>query len=507
MAQTRQPRPRSWRAWLLVRVLLVVVAISAITYGIRALKPGPSTGPFVEVWSRSLPDRGRPIALSSPNLATLDDEPAVIVGDRAGHVYAFSLSTGKSVQGWPVGTGGIPVDSTPSVVQLQASSPDDTVFVGIGNSATPHAGGYEAFNSNGARRWFVAVENPSSDPEAGKTSAVRASLAVGELQGTGPDVVAPSLGQEEYAMNASTGATLTGFPWFTSDSDFSTPALGDLYGDGRTDIIGGGDQTAGVAYGIRYTQGGHLRVLAPTGNAGTGSPSGGLICGYDTDQVVQSSPAVGRFLTGGAVGIVVGTGTHWPGAEDTDKVLAFGAHCNLVWEATLDGATFSSPALADIAGGGALAVLEGTDSGHGSGSVYALDGATGSVLWSRRVGGEVIGGAVTADLGRGRQDVVVPTTDGAVVLTAATGHQVATLGSSLGLQNSPLVTDDPDGKVGITLAGYNGYNQGQLEHFDLPGSNGRSVDAPGAWPMFHHDPQLTGNAATGVPAASPGSLR
>jgi outer membrane protein assembly factor BamB len=340
------------------------------------------------------------------------------------------------------------------------------------------------------------VKNPASDPQAGSTSAVRASLAVGDLQGAAPDVVAPSLGQEEYAINASSGRTLPGFPWFTSDSDFSTPALASLYGGGHPDIVGGGDQTAGVAYGVHYTEGGHLRVLAPTGNLGTATPAGGLLCGYDTDQVVQSSPAVGRFLAGGGTGIVVGTGTYWPGADDTDKLLAFGSDCHLAWEATLDGATISSPALADIDGDGALDVVEGTDDGHGGGTVYALAGPTGSVLWSRHVGGAVIGSVVTADLGGGRQDVIVPTTAGAAVLRARTGQVVATLAPSLGSQDSPLVTDDPNGRVGITLAGYDGYNQGQIEHFEIAGSKGASVDHAGAWPMFHHDPQLTGNAAT-----------
>ncbi|HXW78100.1 MAG TPA: hypothetical protein VEJ84_01300, partial [Acidimicrobiales bacterium] len=450
---------------------------------------------FVEVWSRTLPDRGRPIALSSPNIATLGGVPAVVVGDRAGHVYAFTLAHGSAVPGWPVSTGGVPVDSTPSVAVLPGTSPDDTVFVGVGNSSTPHAGGYEAFNPGGTRRWFVPVKNPASDPQAGRTSAVRASLAVGNLQGPGTDVVAPSLGQQEYAINASTGRTLPGFPWFTSDSDFSTPALADLYGGGHLDIVGGGDQTAGVAYGVHYTQGGHVRVLGPTGNLGTATPGGGLVCEYDTDQVVQSSPAVGRFLTGGGMGIVVGTGTYWPGADDTDKLLAFGANCHLAWEASLDGATISSPALADIDENGALDVLEGTDDGHGGGTVYALAGPTGSVLWSRQVHGEVIGGVVTADLGGGRQDVIVPTTEGAVVLSARTGQVVTTLAPSLGLQDSPLVTDDPNGRIGVTLAGYDGYNQGQIVHFEIAGSKGASVDGSGAWPMFHHDPQLSGDAA------------
>jgi hypothetical protein len=474
-----------------VRVIIVVAAlVAAVTLAFRAV----SARAFLEVWSQTLPDTGRPIGLSSPDMATLAGGPAVVVGDRAGYVYAFSLANGKEVPGWPARTGGIPVDSTPSVAALSPGSRDDTVFVGVGNSSTPQAGGYEAFNPDATERWFVPVKNPASDPKAGHTSAVRASLALGDLQGATLDAVAPSLGQEQYALDAATGATLPGFPWFTSDSDFSTPALIDLYGDGQTEIVEGGDQTAGVAYGVHYTRGGHLRVLAPSGNAGTGRPAGGLRCQYNTDQVVQSSPAVGPFLAGGATGIVIGTGTYWPRASSTDKLLAFGPRCNLVWEASLDGATLSSPALADVEGNGALDVIEGTDNGRGGGSVYALAGATGTVLWAQNVYGEVIGGVVTVDLGHGYQDVVVPTTEGAMVLNGRTGQVVDTLELDVGLQGSPLVTDDPNGTIGITLAGYNGYNQGEVDHFQMPGSHGARVDEVGAWPMFHHDPQLTGNA-------------
>jgi hypothetical protein len=452
----------------------------------------------VEVWSRALPDTGHPIGLSSPNVATLGGAPAVVVGDRSGYIYALSLATGQPLPGWPASTGGIPVDSTPSVVALGPASADDTVFVGVGNSSTPHEGGYEAFNANGTVRWSVTVKNPISDHSAGPTSAVMSSLSVGDLQGGTPDVVAPSVGQVEYALNAATGATLPGFPWFSADSGFSTPALADLFGRGPTDIIEGGDQTAGLAYGVQYTRGGHMRVIAPTGTAGTQSPTGGLDCEYNPDQGVESSPAVGEFLAGRQVGIVVGTSHAFSGVSDTNKVLAFNADCQLVWQAALDGATESSPALAEVQGTGALDVIEGTDGGPGHGSVYALNGATGAVLWSQPVG-EVIGGVVTVDAGAGYQDVVVPTTNGAKVLNGLTGEVMFTMGASLGLQNSPLVTEDANGSIGITLAGYNGHNQGQIDHFELAGSSGADVDGGGAWPMFHHDPQLTGNA--GVPPA------
>ena len=462
---------------------LAVLALPAAGQGLR----------FVKVWSWVLPDRGRPVALSSPNVAVLGGEPVVIVGDRAGYVYAFSLANGQSARGWPASTGGIPVDATPSVAPLSSGSPDDTVFVGVGDAATPHQGGYEAFNPDGSRRWYIKVKNPVTNLAAKKTSAVRASLAVGDLQGT-TDVVAPSVGQEEYAINAATGRTLPGFPWFTSDSGFTTPALADLYGNGRTVIVEGGSQTAGLANWVQYSQGGHLRVIAGTGTAGTSSPTGGLICEYNANQVVESSPAVGPFLAGAAVGIVVGTGTYFQGAPQTDKLLAFGTHCNLEWQASLDGATSSSPALATVSGNGTFAVLEGTDNGYGGGSVYALAGDTGRVIWRQPVKGEVIGSVVTADLNGSDQVVVVPTTDGAEILDGQDGHLLAILEGGIGLQNSPLVTEDPDGRIGITVAGYDAHDQGVIEHFELLGLSGAHVDDFGAWPMFHHDPQLTGDA-------------
>ena len=503
---TKEPAHRpfpAWRRrrWGRVASASLAATLAASMFGTISPVAGTASAQglhIVESWSHLLPDRGHPVALSSPNVATLDGAPAVVVGDRSGHVYAFFLAGGASVPGWPASTGGVPVDSTPSVAALNPASSNDTVFVGVGDAATPHQGGYEAFNPNGTRRWYRRVVNPATDQARGQTSAVIASLAVGDLQGS-TDVVAPSVGQEEYALNALTGATLRGFPWFTGDSGFSTPALADIYGN-KTQIIEGDSQTAGLANWVQYRQGGYLRVLSPTGNAGTNSASGGLACEYHSTQVVESSPAVGPFLAGGKIGIVIGTGTYWKGASDTNTLLAFGTKCSqdgelpLAWAAHLDGATNSSPALADLGLAGNFQVIEGTDNGHGGGSVYALAGANGKVLWQRAVPGEVIGSVVTADLGS-TQLVVVPTTTGVQLLDAKTGVPVATLEQGVGVQGAPLVTRDPDGEVGITVAGYTGANQGEVEHFELSGTNGSNVDDYGAWPMFHHDPQLTGDVA------------
>ena len=153
-------------------------------------------------------------------------------------------------------------------------------------------------------------------------------------------------------------------------------------------------------------------------------------------------------------------------------------------------------------------MVEGTDAGT-SGSVWVLDGATGAPVWHEGVTGRVIGSVVSADLtGSGYQDLLVPTTHGVEVLDGRSGAEVTVLGPAFGFQNSPLVTDDPNGTVGITIAGYNGSNEGVIEHFEIPGSDGSLAVGTTAWPMFHHDPSLSG-ASSPLPdlgTVTPGNL-
>jgi outer membrane protein assembly factor BamB len=432
-------------------------------------------------------DGSNPIVLSSPNVTTLASGPAVVVGDESGNVYTYNLATGTKE--WTYAAGA-PVNSSPSTAPLTAGSSLDTVFVGTGDAAEPTEGGYQAISPSGADAWFKQETNPASDSTA--HNGVQASLAVGVLQG-GLDVTAGSLGQEQDALNAGSGAVLSGFPWFQADSDFTTPALADLYSNGQTDIVEGGDSTAGVAYGETYTNGGHLRVLSPTGNAGQSEPNGGLVCQYNTNETVESSPAVGEFFGDQqTVGIVFGTSTTY-NQSDTDKLVALNSHCGLAWIASLNGSTKDSPALADVLGNGQLQVVEGTDTGT-TGSVYAINGANGATLWQTSVG-RVIGSVVTADLGSGYQDVLAPTVHGVVVLDGKTGAIITTLQPNTGFQNSPLITDDPNGTIGITLAGYQSGGS-IIYHYEIAGSHGSVVNEAGAWPQFHHDPQLTGDAGT-----------
>ncbi|MBV8462158.1 MAG: hypothetical protein JO368_02605, partial [Acidimicrobiales bacterium] len=465
-----------------------------------------ASGPLASAsltWSTgNLPDVGQPIALSSPVAANISGVPSMVVGDRRGFLYAYELgASGSAVSlpgAWPTTNGSGPIDSTPSVLSSNGAAAN--ILVGSGNDPDPTTGGFQSFSPAGIQQWFQAPMDPPTD--ASPNSGVQAGITIGDLRGQ-TSAVAGSLGQVTYALDAASGGTLAGWPFLNTDSTHSTAALADLYGSGQNEIVEGSDQSAGFGAGQQYSDGGHLRILTASGNQ---------VCRADTNQTVDSSPAVGGFLTGGATGEVVGTGSFFAGASDTDTVRAYDSHCQLQWASRLDGSTGSSPALSDVRNDGRLEVVEGTDQGPGqSGSLYVLDPTSGQVLCQAPDIGRVIGSVVTANLYGNGNDILVPTlsnTTNGIQVFDGFCNPIGTLDTNLGLQNAPLVTDDPNGTVGITLAGYvpsSGGNSpavGRIDHFEIAASNGAGAVGGSAWPMFHHDPQLTGNAGGTPPPGS-----
>ncbi len=187
---------RSWlrAARLAAAPIIGVVGLSAA--GMIATTSSPANAaslPTITLpWSVTLDDAPNGIDLSSPNVAELPGGPAVVVGDGDGYVYAYNLATGN--RDWAYANEA-PIESTPSVAPTNGS-PYDSVFVGVGYAGDTTIGGYQAISPTGGDQWFVQERNPPTDPQP--TNGVDASLAVGDLQG-GTDLVAGSLGEEEYA--------------------------------------------------------------------------------------------------------------------------------------------------------------------------------------------------------------------------------------------------------------------------------------------------------------------
>ena len=519
---------------LTTRLMLVgtLVTGAGLTAGLTGVPgAGAAAAPLTltETWNAGagvvLNDAPCGVALASPVAFSDGGTPAVEVGDRSGHLYGLTLADGSVAPGWGSETGatvgpgegcdgtasggtpgtgidGVEVPGNPPIDSTASLTADGTLTFGGGNAASAVDGGYYAYSPNGSELWNQVVTNPPTDdaPDSG----VQASLSVADL---GTLVEGGSLGQETYALDAANGSAAAGWPQFSGDSVFSTAATGDLYGTGSDDFVVGGASSQGFAYGRHYADGGHLRIY---------NDHGGLICEANTNEEIDSSPAVGPILPGGAYGIATGTGSFWHGS-DQDTVKMYDTKCQPVWSDRLDGTTGGSPALADVEGNGSLAVVEGTVSGTDSGSVWALDAATGATIWKTSLPGAVYGSVTTADLtGDGTQDVIVPTDQGLFILDGPTGQVVADVddgsgdggvspsGAVVGFQNAALVTADANGTIGITVAGYfavsgGNYVQGMVQHFEVAGSDASLVDASGGWPQFHHDPQLTGFVGSGNP--------
>ena len=315
-------------------------------------------------WSTTLNDAGNPIALSSPNVANLDGQPAVVVGDRAGKVYAYHLSDG-------IGRRRLALQRRRSRRLLAVGRPHLAQRHRLGlrrqrrHDGDPTAGGYQAITNTGGDQWFVQETNPGTDPTP--HSGVAASLTVGSYAG-GYGVEAGSLGPEHLRAGRRQRRHARRLPVVPG-------RLGVLDGRGRRPLR----RRQQRARSAVATPAPAWPTGRPTPTAGTSAssraratpgsptPNGGLICQYNTNQNIdRSSPAVGQFLGGGAVGIAIGDGSFYSGASDSNKVFAINTGCGLAWSDQLNGVTADSPALANVTGNGQLDVVEGTAGGHRS---------------------------------------------------------------------------------------------------------------------------------------------
>ena len=398
-----------------VRGVILALLIATLAW------PGPVAGQARSVqnaepeWYQTLPpwQPGFPVALSgsyliwgsSPTLVDLDGNGTleVVVGSRnlsggqpgcGGVVYAYRHN-GSLFWQTPVRA---PVNSTPTAADLNDDGYPDIV-VGMGGMVESQCwdGGVIALNGlTGAVLWTFDTQDWLNHNPDGKLDGVFSTPAVGDVNGDGEiEIVFGAWDQCLYLLNKG-GTPLWGnlpgilpqvycggHGFYNEDTFWSSPALADLTGDGIPEIITGADVYTGNVWGD--PTGGYLYVFDANGNT---------LAREWMEQDIYSSPAVADLDNDGANEIVVGTGVFVP-----DKgyfVSAFEYDPNpsnpkdrlvLKWRQPTVGRVFSSPALGDLNKDGWLDVVNVVPKGNNGQDgtfIYAWRGHDGAPLFQRR---------------------------------------------------------------------------------------------------------------------------
>ncbi len=387
---------------------------------------------------------------TSPAVAdvTGDGRPEIIVGSIGSGARVFSLAGALLATLDPgsadPATGRGSIQASPTIGDIDGDGVSDVV---ISNKA----GRLAAYSlAGGQAREIYNHLVPQAFWNSG--NGLFATSAVGYLdRGAELDVVTASWGQLVDVWSGPTGRRVPYLQQWVKDSIWSSPAIGDVDGDGQSEIIVGGDCFGGKEQ--------------PCWGLG----SGGFVWAFNLDgtvkwsyfvrdAVVWSSPSLIDLNKDGALDVVVGTGIFFDRAGARRIMAIDGRSGQLLWDAPTPGRVMGSPSVAMVNGQAWVWVVSEGGTLHAWNSV-------GQQQWSTCVADQpcnpalgTFGGVAIADVNNdGRLDAVIQAEQHLRVLDALTGTVQTTVRSRypnglIASHGTPTVVN-VDGKTLIVQVG------------------------------------------------------
>ncbi|MGE0793932.1 MAG: FG-GAP-like repeat-containing protein [Acidimicrobiia bacterium] len=495
-------RTRRARAGLVAGALFAA-AVSAV---VATPPAGALGGSLSQAWERVGDAR---FHSSSPTVADVDGDgtPEIVIGDLEGWLHVYDKS-GNDLPGWPQkvqpdGAHPTAVEAGPTVADLDKDGKVEIV-VGATSTWVPNQqGGLVVFNRDGGVRWTwrgadeFTVWGMGPNPD-GYTEGAYSTPAVGDVDGDGfPDVVFGGWDLRIHALDRN-GQELPGFPLWNDDTVWSSPALYDVDGDGRLEIFIGGDSTAG---GDEDYDGGQIRARDVQGGAVH------HLWKRTFAETIYGSPAIGDINGDGRPELVTRTGDFYKNDESSRvHAIHLDDGSNVPgWPVSTGTLNRGEVALGDVTGddGGNPEVVLGGDNGvvyafRGNGALHvAVDPHL-----PGEGGGQIVGTPVIADVdGNGRNDIVVGNGWATFVMNGDGGRLTAPVAQGWSFHNSPAVANFPGVGWRLIVAGF---HRGPDVPESAPDADGRiaayAIDAPALtppWPQWRKNALHLGADPTG----------